>query len=388
MPGETPTPAPEEASEPAAAPAPTEPAPKPVAKRAPKKAAKATSSGSKKGVKKTMAQKIEITVRKAGQKLFDCAAYALGPEFDFPSDTEDVLVEARRSFERVWVAVQEGRQVASDADDDSDAPGIGKYKKLSPPRLDSDGWILVGRVNDSGEELVLSPKGNAPYRSPRTYGDEGLSHPPVRSQSDEEAEKNDALGFPPLLGDRNIPLDRESSFRSEDVTEEKARVQATGKARQKKESGRAAPTESGAKPRSRKRGRAEADLEVEASASVSAPGIGEPESKRRREEKRPVRLRLTVKPPPSDEDEAQATKGNKVADSLISKDEKSTKGPSVGKGKKRALDLTSEAEPATKAPSKRARKAPPPDTEAPAAKKSRKRGAASAATTSKKAPKS
>jgi hypothetical protein len=99
-----------------------------------------------------------------------------------------------------------------------------RFKKLTPVDIETDGWVKTGRVNDSGEELVLTPTHHTPWRSPRTYGDDALPYPPVRSRSDQQAEGDTALGFPPLLGDRNIPLDAKANFQAENVLEEKARV--------------------------------------------------------------------------------------------------------------------------------------------------------------------
>ncbi|KAJ6104550.1 hypothetical protein N7523_010870 [Penicillium sp. IBT 18751x] len=99
-----------------------------------------------------------------------------------------------------------------------------RFKKSAAAVIEPDGWVKTGRVNDSGEELVLTPTNHSPWRSPRTYFDDALPYPPVRSRSDQQAEGDTALGFPPLLGDRNIPPGAEIDFRPENVLEEKARV--------------------------------------------------------------------------------------------------------------------------------------------------------------------
>ncbi|KAJ5311584.1 hypothetical protein N7476_007444 [Penicillium atrosanguineum] len=99
-----------------------------------------------------------------------------------------------------------------------------QFKKSTPADIETDGWVKTGRVNDSGEELVLTPTDHSPWRSPRTYGDDALPYPPVRSRSDQQAEGDIALGFPPLLGDRNIPPGAGLDFQTENVLEEKARV--------------------------------------------------------------------------------------------------------------------------------------------------------------------
>lgn len=105
-------------------------------------------------------------------------------------------------------------------------PSIKELRKTEDPWFEPDGWMRTGYVNDSGEEVVLTPKGQVAYRAPHTYADENLPFPPVISRSEQQIEIDNNLGFPPLIGDRNIPFCASSEFSTEDVTEEKARAQA------------------------------------------------------------------------------------------------------------------------------------------------------------------
>ncbi|KAJ5980387.1 hypothetical protein N7481_007685 [Penicillium waksmanii] len=105
-------------------------------------------------------------------------------------------------------------------------PSMKDFKKMEEPQLDASGWTRTGYVNDNGEEILLTPPGQTAYRAPHTYGDTNLPLPPVISRSQQQIEIEDNLGFPPLIGDRNIPFCSPSGFSTEDVTEEKARAQA------------------------------------------------------------------------------------------------------------------------------------------------------------------
>ncbi|KAJ5376767.1 hypothetical protein N7509_013653 [Penicillium cosmopolitanum] len=103
---------------------------------------------------------------------------------------------------------------------------IKDFKKMEEPQLEAGGWTRTGYVNDTDEEILLTPPGQIPYRAPHTYGDMNLPFPPVISRSQQQIEIDNNLGFPPLIGDRNIPFCSPSEFSTEDVTEEKARAQA------------------------------------------------------------------------------------------------------------------------------------------------------------------
>jgi hypothetical protein len=222
----------------------------------------------------------------------------------------------------------------------------------------------------------------------------------------------DGLGFPPLLGDRNVPFGEQFNFQAEDVTQEQAQVQA----RKKKTAAPAEPSQKGG----RKRRLPGAEI-AEISASSSAPAApaalekGERAQKRRRgetvsqpasskqaprkmlaprsakaepkmkapspshmEEEAPSqtvqRLRITVKPPTAAEMQEEnrasgdeedyiparpaASHSHQQAADLATEVE-TTRKPAMSKGKKRAAALISNNEVTERStsPAKRARAA-------------------------------
>ncbi|KAJ5579836.1 uncharacterized protein N7459_005821 [Penicillium hispanicum] len=228
----------------------------------PTKVTKTTKTRKTSKAKKPALKRVDISVDQAGKHLYELAVVALGPDFVPPPDAEKMLADMRNQYLQGKIDESSGVQPANETQTDSveanrapeskgNKPTLVKFKKMTPPQLATDGWASAGRVNDSGEELVLTPPGHSPYRSPHTYGDDSLPMPPLRSRSDQQINNDDALGFPPLIGDRNIPFDGQAQFLPEDVTEETARAQA----RRKATSGTAAPatTDASKKSRGRKR---------------------------------------------------------------------------------------------------------------------------------------
>lgn len=289
---------PRKAKTPAPAPAKTSTA----AASGPKGVVKKTKQSSKaKAAKKIVRKRIELTEKEAGRKLYDLAADALGVDFSLPADLEKIVADARAVFEQ-----RQGNTAnATDGDKTDAVPEpeqdggrpriILKLKRTAPPRLDADGWTIVGRVNDNGEELVLTPTNVNPYRSPHSYGDEELPYPPVRARSDSQAESDDALGFPPLIGDRNIPVNAQSPFKTENITEEKARAQARGRKRRQE-----APTVSDVPVKKPRRNRRQAEEPVVDSA-IASPSVGTPAAAETEDIKPPVqRLKLKLKPQPAE----------------------------------------------------------------------------------------
>lgn len=244
---------------------------------APKNSIKASSAPKGKQVEKAAKlERINLKEHDAARGLHELACFALGPDFEIPENQNELIDELRAAFVKHEAEVQATRDARLDEHDDSgnDAmdntkptkaynptkpskvvksvkdhttvepvnsiesvqpveasqdtepseKAILRFKKSAPVIIETDGWVKTGRVNDSGEELVLTPTNYSPWRSPRTYGDDALPYPPVRSRSDQQAEGDTALGFPPLLGDRNIPPGAELDFQTENVLEEKARV--------------------------------------------------------------------------------------------------------------------------------------------------------------------
>lgn len=315
-----------------------ESAPKTGLKTGPKSttnAARVKTGRGKKGKKalKTSLQRIQITVGRAGQKLYALATVALGTDFVVPSDPEQVVQDARRRFDADAAEEDDDDVESIPPDTNPERKVMTTYKLSAPPHVAQDGWAHTGRVNDRGEEVVIAPPGYSLDRAPMTYGDEALPFPPVQTRMDEQAINNIALGYPPLLGDRNVPFDVQSHFSVEDVSEEEAHVQA----RKKKAASPAEPTQqkggrkrrlpgAGAEPASlsapaadenservqkrRRRGEAEVSEPAstkQAASQTSAPRLAKAKPKTEVRSPSPVvgeppaqkvqRLRITVKPP-------------------------------------------------------------------------------------------
>ncbi|KAJ6084144.1 hypothetical protein N7486_010944 [Penicillium sp. IBT 16267x] len=222
---------------------------------------KATPNSAKGKGKRTLKQKksplclIDLDTETAGRKLYEITLVALGADFELPSDPEWIITNARFEYFQGREGLQRAREASAGDenqpnlyDSETDTGSIRQYKQQSTPQIDEDGWARVGRINDHGEEIVFPPGDHSPYWPPRTYSDDTLPYPPVRSRSEKQTQNDNSFGFPPLMGDRNIPFDAQSHFVPEDVTEELARAQARGEARQK---ALPAPTEP-RKPRSSK----------------------------------------------------------------------------------------------------------------------------------------
>lgn len=89
------------------------------------------------------------------------------------------------------------------------------FAKTSNPSIEEDGWVQTGRVNASGEEIVVAPSSEVPYWCAQTY-DENLPIPPVRSRHPTQARGDTTLGFPPRLGDKNVPCNFDPQFADQD----------------------------------------------------------------------------------------------------------------------------------------------------------------------------
>ncbi|KAJ5201943.1 uncharacterized protein N7498_006606 [Penicillium cinerascens] len=252
-----------------------------------------------------------------------------------------------------------------------------KFKKSTPPSIDTDGWVKTGRVNDSGEEIILTPTDHSPYRSPHTYGDDALPYPPVRSRSDQQVEDDTALGFPPLMGDRNIPFDGEAQFKQEDVAEEKARVKTSSKAATKvapKTASKTAPksapktaskpsagssSKSGSKisaktgPKTVSKGipKTSAKTFTKANPTTTSKTSAKPSSSATT---KPVFQRLTLKLKPATAEEIQRTSDESFDETMRKTPHKTTKKQStIAKEKKRKAELISDEVEAEKPASKK-----------------------------------
>ncbi|KAL4948865.1 hypothetical protein BDW69DRAFT_85789 [Aspergillus filifer] len=136
---------------------------------------------------------------------------------------------------------QEQEQAAPQADADAEAPAerettpstklFQENVQASMPWTDKDGWEHTGQVNKHEEEYVIVPDTYEWYRPNNTYEDEELPLPPIRLRTLVQAERDRAFGYPPRMGDRNIPVDDQGFFLLENVPEEKAKLKTKEEAR-------------------------------------------------------------------------------------------------------------------------------------------------------------
>lgn len=307
-------------------PAPAPPKPSTAAASGPKGVVKKTKQSSKaKAASKVVLKKLDLAEDEAGQKLYELAAVAMKVDFSLLADLEKIIADAREVFEKRQGDAEnavDGNEAKAAAEPDEEEPAqedprpriILKFKRTAPPKLDLDGWTNAGRINDNDEEIVLTPSDHSPYRSPHAYGDEGLPYPPVRARSEQQAERDD-LGFPPLMGDRNIPVHEQSPFKTEDVTEEKARAQARGQKRRQEAPVPPANEVPAKKPRRNRRQRGD----TVSTSAITSPADGMPTAAESEPIKPPVqRLKLKLKPaseaaverPPTNEPASQSQSGN------------------------------------------------------------------------------
>ncbi|KAL1999315.1 hypothetical protein VTN02DRAFT_4686 [Thermoascus thermophilus] len=173
-------------------------------------------------------------------QLFELAAAAVAPDFR-PSSDEDLDVErlrgdyyARRRRAASGGPSEDGPgsgEVVSAVDPTQSASEPGPLSALDHPNIprpwtDEDGWTHTGRVNDHGEELVLVPDTYVWVRPENLYGDGGFPLPPPQVKSREQTEKDRIFGFPPPLGQRNLPRGEPRPFVPEDVGVETAKIKA------------------------------------------------------------------------------------------------------------------------------------------------------------------
>ncbi|CEL10773.1 hypothetical protein ASPCAL13886 [Aspergillus calidoustus] len=103
--------------------------------------------------------------------------------------------------------------------------------QVSDPWTDADGWEHTGQHNKHGEEFVIVGPKYEWYRPNYTYGDKDLPQPPVRLRSYVQSEADRVFGYPPCIGDRNVPADIKGFFLLENVPEERAKLKAKEAAR-------------------------------------------------------------------------------------------------------------------------------------------------------------
>ncbi|KAG2420861.1 hypothetical protein HFD88_000475 [Aspergillus terreus] len=180
----------------------------------------------------------QLDVIDLARRLIEMASTAIQTNSPPNKKAETWLKELREKYRRE----KERGEPTSVA---GDAGKAGGESMPSPPNhpstvgnassswTDKDGWTHAGQFNEFGEELLGIPVGYTWVRPNNTYGDDALPQPPIRLKSCEQIEKDKIYGFPPRIGERNLPRDMDSPFFVEDVDEEKAKIKAREEARKR-----------------------------------------------------------------------------------------------------------------------------------------------------------
>lgn len=166
------------------------------------------------------------------QRLFELAAEAVSPDFVATPDAKAQLMQFKQEY---WA----NKDKAGNAEttvalvpvgDIASKPAFSKNSQISEPWTDQNGWTHTGHVNEHGEEYLFVPPELELYRPNNTYGDKQLPQPPIRLMPREQLDKDRIYGFPPRMGQRNLP--QSLPFMFENVDEEVAKIKARQEARQ------------------------------------------------------------------------------------------------------------------------------------------------------------
>ncbi|KAL2814327.1 hypothetical protein BJX63DRAFT_203425 [Aspergillus granulosus] len=185
--------------------------------------------------------------------IYELAAAAVADDFVLPPETEKWFKELQQKFDEQQNKEAEPTELAEPAEpvepaevvepspsagevaepEDTTSPNKAFLDNIqaSAPWTDSDGWVHTGQHNKHGEEfLIVGPKFEW-YRPNYTYGDKSLPPPPARLRSYAQSEADRVFGYPPCIGDRNVPADLKNVFLLENVPEERAKLKAKEAAR-------------------------------------------------------------------------------------------------------------------------------------------------------------
>ncbi|PLB38663.1 putative GPI-anchored cell surface glycoprotein [Aspergillus candidus] len=187
---------------------------------------------------------LSAEARALANRLLDIAATAVAEDFKPAPEASAWLAEMRKNFD----AEQNGGQVAENAG----KPG--EQRKQQPPPAnttpsasaptrrnrtraqakreavdsvvcaDADGWRFTGQVNEFGEELFAVGPEFEVFRPNNTYNDDELPQPPLRYKARDQVERDRIFGYPPRMGERNLPQGTVAPFTVEDVDTELAKI--------------------------------------------------------------------------------------------------------------------------------------------------------------------
>ncbi|PLN77006.1 hypothetical protein BDW42DRAFT_177665 [Aspergillus taichungensis] len=187
---------------------------------------------------------LSAEARALANRLLDFAATAVAEDFKPEPQAGAWLQEMRKQFD----AEQTAGQVAEDAG----RPGEQRKQQPPPPNTtpsasaptrrnrtraqakreavdsvvcaDADGWRFTGQVNEFGEELFAVGPEYEVFRPNNTYNDDELPQPPLRYKARDQVERDRIFGYPPRMGERNLPQETAAPFRVEDVNTELAKI--------------------------------------------------------------------------------------------------------------------------------------------------------------------
>lgn len=175
------------------------------------------------------------------QRLFDLAVEAVSPSFKPTPDAKTQLAQLRKEYyakkeqQNAPPSICKGKATAAAAAAATAAtnkPGVTKKsKQISQPWTDEKGWKHTGFVNEHGEEYLMVPSDSEMYRPNNTYGDSKIPQPPIRLKSRDQLDKDRIFGFPPRIGERNLPRNSQLTFYYENVDEVRERILAREEAR-------------------------------------------------------------------------------------------------------------------------------------------------------------
>lgn len=171
------------------------------------------------------------------QRLFELAVEAVSPSFKPTPDAKSQLAQLRKEYhakkeqQNAPPSTRKGKATAAATVATNKTGVTKKSKQISQPWTDEKGWKHTGFVNEHGEEYLMVPSDSEVYRPNNTYGDSKIPQPPIRLKSRDQLDKDRIFGFPPRIGERNLPRNSQLTFYYENVDEVRERILAREEAR-------------------------------------------------------------------------------------------------------------------------------------------------------------
>ncbi|KAJ9300717.1 hypothetical protein DTO271G3_1881 [Paecilomyces variotii] len=174
------------------------------------------------------------------RQMYELAAAALAPDFELSPDQNAHIKRLREEYEsneQIRNSSSSGKGSSSSdrtsalaqpepvLQTESVAPRL-DHAGVPRPWTDEDGWVHTGQLNEYGEEIALVPETYTWIETINTHGDKELPKPPPQIKSLEQIEKDKVYGFPPPMGQRNLPQGGDHPFTTENVDFETAKIRA------------------------------------------------------------------------------------------------------------------------------------------------------------------